>query len=79
MEKETRTIWDFNVDNMVAWKLIKTKNNSKHSIRCLDEAKKILVLILPKMTGYFKTFKVKDENKDNKLMFLCIWWKKRKV
>ena len=36
----------------------------------LDELVRPLVLILPKMSGYAKTFKVKDEDKDenNKLM-----------
>ena len=34
-----------------------------------------LVLILPKMSEYVKTFKVKDENNDkrNKLMSFCIY------
>ena len=36
----------------------------------LDKAIRPLILIMPKMNGYFKTFKVKDEDKDknNKLM-----------
>ena len=36
----------------------------------LDEVIRQLVLILPKMSGYVKTFKVKDGDKDksNKLM-----------
>ena len=40
----------------------------------LDEVIRPLVLILPKMSGYVKTFKDKDENKykNNKLMSLCI-------
>ena len=39
-------------------------------IGSLDEAIRPLVLILPKMIGYVKTFKVKDEGKykNNKLM-----------
>ena len=39
-------------------------------IGSLDEAIRPLVLILPKMSGYVKTFKVKDEDKykNNKLM-----------
>ena len=41
-------------------------------IRSLDKA--ILVLIMPKMSGYVKTFKVKDGDKDknNNLMFFRI-------
>ena len=31
-----------------------------------------LTLILPKMSGYVKTFKVKDRNKDNKSVFFHI-------
>ena len=40
----------------------------------LDKAIRPLVLIMPKMGGCFKTFKVKDEDKDknNKLMSLYI-------
>ena len=44
------------------------------SIGYVDKAIKPLVLIIPKMSGYVKTFKVKDEDKDknNKLMSLRI-------
>ena len=38
----------------------------------LDEVVKSLVLILPKISGYAKTCKDKDQNKDNKLMSFCI-------
>ena len=34
----------------------------------LDKFIKPLLLILPKMRGYVKTFKIKDGDKDNKLM-----------
>ena len=46
------------------------KTNSKYFIGYLDEAIRPLVLILPNMNGYVKTFKVKDWDKDkiNKLM-----------
>ena len=57
-------IWDVNVDNIVISKLLKTKTNSKYLIAYLDKAVRPLVLILPKMEGYIKTFKVKDSNKD---------------
>ena len=39
-------------------------------IRYLDKAIRPLVLIMPKMGGYVKTFKVKEW--DNKLMFFRI-------
>ena len=55
---------------IVISKLVKTKTNSKYLIRYLDKDIKPLVLIMPKMSGYVKTFKV--ENKINKLMSFCI-------
>ena len=59
-------IWDVNVDNIVISKLVKTKTNSKYLIAHLDKDIRLLVLIMPKMSGYVKTFKVKE--KSNKLM-----------
>ena len=46
------------------------KPNSKYLIGYLDKAKRSLVLIMPKMCKYIKTFKVEDGGKDkiNKLM-----------
>ena len=37
---------------------------------CLDQVIRSLILIMPKMSGYVKTFKVKNEGEDknNKLM-----------
>ena len=32
----------------------------------LDKVLRALVLIMPKLSGYVKTFKVKDEDKDKK-------------
>ena len=46
-------------------------------IGCLDKAIRPWVLIMPKMSGCVKRFKVKDgdKGKNNKLMsFPCIWW-----
>ena len=59
-------IWDVNVDNIVFSKLVKIKTNSKYSIAHLDKDIRPLVLIMPKMSGYVKTFKVKE--KSNKLV-----------
>ena len=64
--KRPTKIWDVNVDNIVISKLVKTKTNSKYSIGCLDKIIRSLVLIMPKMSGYVKTFKVKEGN--NRLM-----------
>ena len=68
--KKPIKIWDVNVDSTVISILIKTKNNFKYLIGYLDKAIRPLVLIMPKMNGYVKTFKVKDgdKNKNNKLM-----------
>ena len=55
-----------NVGNIVISKLVKTKSNSKYLIGYLDKAIRPLVLIMPKISGYIKTFKVKEGN--NKLM-----------
>ena len=49
-------IWDGDIDNIVILKLIKTENNSRYLIRYLDEVIRPLALILPKMSGYIKTF-----------------------
>ena len=63
--------WDVNVDNIIISKLIETKTNSKYliGIKCI-KAKRPLVLMMPKISGYVKTFKVKEG--DNKLIFFCI-------
>ena len=54
-------IWDVNVENMVISRLFKTKTNSKYLIGYLDKAIIPLVLIMPEMIGYVKTFKIKDK------------------
>ena len=57
---------------------LKQETNFKYLIWYLDKTMKPLVLILSKMSGYVKTFKVKDRNKDKnkKLMSFCINHKK---
>ena len=55
-------IWDVNVDNIVISKLVKAKANLKYLIGYLDKAIRLLVLIMPKMSGYVKKFiKLKRE------------------
>ena len=66
LQKRPIKIWDVNVDNMVISKLVKLKTNSKYLIGYLDKAIRPLVLIIPKTSGYVKTFK--NEDKINKLM-----------
>ena len=61
------TICDVNVDNIVFSKLVKTKTNSKYFIGYLEKAIRPLHLIMPKMSGYVKAFKVKEGN-NNKVM-----------
>ena len=56
----------------------KKKTNSKYFIGYLDKFVRSIVLIYPKISGYVKTFKVKDGDKDkkNKLMSFCINYEK---
>ena len=68
--KKPMKIWDINVDNIVISKLVKTKINSKYLIVYVDKDIKPFVLIIPKMSGYVKTFIVED--KTNKAMFFHI-------
>ena len=72
--KNVIKIWNVNVDNIVISKLVKTKTNCKTLIGYLDKAIRPLVLIMPQMCGYVKTFSVKDGDKDknNKLMSFLI-------
>ena len=67
-KKKTIKIWNVDVDDIVISKIIETKGNSKYLIGYLDEVIRPLVLILPKITGYVKTFK----QKNNKLISLRI-------
>ena len=58
-----------NVNNIVIPILTETTFNSKYLIGYLDEVIKPLALILSKISGYAKTLKNKDGNRNNKLMF----------
>ena len=58
--KKKTKIWDVDVYNTIISKLIETKINSKCLIGYLDEAIITLFLILPKVNGYVKTFKDKN-------------------
>ena len=59
-------IWDVNVDDIVISKLVKAKINFKYLIVYLDKVVSPLVLIMPKISGYVKTFKIEEGN--NELM-----------
>ena len=62
--KKTINISDVSVDNIVISKLIEAKTNLKYLIGIkFDKAIRPLVLIMLKMSGYVKTFKVKDRDK----------------
>ena len=67
--KEPMNVSDVNINKMVISKLIETKTTSKYLIEYLDKFARRLVLIVPKMSGYVKTFKVKDGEKDNNKLF----------
>ena len=45
---EKTNIWDVNIDNIVIWKLVKTKTNSKYLTWCLDKVIRLLILLMPK-------------------------------
>ena len=55
---------------MVVPKLVETKSSSKYLTTYLDKAIRLLFLIMLKLSGYVKTFKGKDGNKEknNKLV-----------
>ena len=60
-EKFAIKICNVNVDNIVISKLVKTKTNSKYLIVYLDKDIRPLVLIIPRMSGYVKTFNIEDK------------------
>ena len=65
----TYKIWNV----IVILKLV--EKNSKYLIGYLDKIERLLGLILPKMSEYFKTFKVRhgNEDKNNKIMSIHIY------
>ena len=63
LPKKPIQIWVGNVDNIIISKLVKTKDNSDYLIESLDKVIRPLVLIMPEMNRYVKTFKVKMEIK----------------
>ena len=62
--KKTIKTWDVDVDNIVISKLIKTKTSVKYFIKYVAKVIRLLVLIIPKMSGYVETFNIKDGDKD---------------
>ena len=69
LQKNQYIFRDVIIDSVVILKLVETKTNSKYLTGYLDFIR-ASVLILPKMSGYVKTFKVNDGDKDknNKLI-----------
>ena len=63
-----------NIDKTVILKLVESKTNPKYLIGYLEKVITPIVLMLPRMSGYVDTFKVKDKEKDknNKLLSLRI-------
>ena len=57
MVKKKKKIWDIDVKSIVMSKLIERKNKSKYLNGYLNEVIKPVVLVLPKVSGYVKTFK----------------------
>ena len=58
------------IGNIVISKLVETKTDLENLVRYLDKAITLLVLMETKLSGYVKTFKVKngDKNENIKLM-----------
>ena len=72
MVQNVTIIWEVNVNNLVISKLVDTNNNSTYLIEYLGEVTTPLVLTLPKLSEYIKTFKDKggEKKKNNKLLSL---------
>ena len=72
--KKTTKIWDVYVDIDVIPKLIGNNWNTEVFVWIFRWSHKTIVLILPKMSGYVKTFKnkhgEKSKNRNNKLISL---------
>ena len=68
--KKNKKNYDVIIDNIVVSKLIEIITYYEYLIEYLNEVIRPLVLILPKLSRYVKTFKVKDgvKDKSNKLM-----------
>ena len=65
-------ICDLNVDNAVISNVVKIKSNYKYLIGYLNKAIRPLILIMPKISGYVKTSKVKEGDKSKRLMSLHV-------
>ena len=72
-QKNPIKIRDTDVDIIFISKLFEMKNNSQCSIGYLDDIVRPLVLILPKMSEYVRTFKDKDGDKDNNNKLMSFW------
>ena len=70
LQKKPVKIWNVNADDFLTSKLVKTKTISKYLTGYLDITIRVLVLIMPKLSGSVKKLKVKDWDKDknNRLM-----------
>ena len=70
LQKKPVKIWNVNADDFLTSKLVKTKTISKYLTGYLDITIRVLVLIMPKISGSVKKLKVKDWDKDknNRLM-----------
>ena len=76
--KKPIKIWDVDIDNIVISTFAKTKTNSKYLIGYLDKVINPLVLLIPKMSGYVKTFKVNDKNSTcMSVVINGVFWRKR--
>ena len=65
--KKANKNFNVNVDNIVISKLVRTWINSKDLKRYLDEVIRLLVLIAPKISEYFKKLKYKGGDKNTRI------------
>ena len=56
-QKGLLKIWDVDFDKIVVSKSFETKKGFKHLVGYSEDAIRPLVLIMPRMSGYVKTFK----------------------
>ena len=71
--KKRIKIWDVNVDNKVISKLVKTKTNSNYFIGYSEKDIRPLVSIMPKTSGYVKTFQIENKSINLCLSVYCRW------
>ena len=71
--KKLYKCWDVDVVNIVIPNLVKTKTNSKYFIGYSEKDIRPLVSIMPKTSGYVKTFQIENKSINLCLSVYCRW------